>query len=58
MIDNGKPLYALHRGTRLELPTDSGADLLRYLKQAAALDPPPSPLLARIGELEAKLATK
>jgi hypothetical protein len=58
VIDNGKPPYALHRGTRLELPTDSATDLLRYLKQAAALDPPPSPLLARIGELEANLATK
>lgn len=58
VIDSGKPPYALHRGTRLELPTDSGADLLRYLKLAAALDPQPSPLLARIGELEAKQAAK
>jgi TPR repeat protein len=53
VIENGKA-YALHRGTRLELPTDSGKDMLRYLKQAAALDPPPSPLLKRISELEAK----
>ena len=41
--------------TRLELPSDAGKDLLRYLKQAAALDPPPSPLSKRIAELEARL---
>lgn len=54
VIENGKPPYVLHRGTRLELPKDAGADLLRYLKEAAALDPPPSPLLKRIANLEAK----
>ena len=54
VIENGKP-YVLHRGTRLELPTDTGKDLLRYLKAAAALDPPPSPLVKRIAELESKL---
>jgi hypothetical protein len=56
VIENGKP-YILHRGTRLELPTDTGKDLLRYLKQAAALDPPPSPLTKRIAVLEVTLAT-
>jgi hypothetical protein len=55
VIENGKPPYVLHRGTRLELPTDTGKDLLRYLKAAAALDPPPSPLAKRIAELESKL---
>jgi TPR repeat protein len=54
VIENGKPPYVLHRGTRLELPKDAGPDLLRYLKEAAALDPPPSPLLKRIESLEAK----
>jgi hypothetical protein len=54
VIENDKP-YVLHHGTRLELPADERNDLLRYLKQAAALDPPPSPLLRRIGELQAKL---
>lgn len=54
VIENGKPPYVLHRGTRLELPKDAGQDLLRYLKEAAALDPPPSPLLKRIADLEAK----
>ncbi len=47
--------YALHRGHGLELPDDeNGPDMLRYLRQAAALDPHPSPLEARIRKLEAK----
>ena len=49
--------YVLHRGTKLDLPTDSGKDMLRYLKEAAALDPAPSPLQKRISELEGKLGT-
>src|SRR5579864_7727483 len=57
VIENGSKPYALHRGTRLELPADSSKDMLRYLKAAAALDPPPSPLLRRIGVLEGKLGT-
>jgi TPR repeat protein len=58
LIVDGQKLYALHRGTRLELPKDDGTDMLRYLKQAAALDPEPSPLAARIQVLEAKLASQ
>jgi len=54
VIEHGKP-YALHRGTRLELPADDGPDLLRYLKEAARLDPQPSALLARIQTLEKRL---
>ena len=50
---NGK-LMALHRGVPLELPKDDQEDLLRYLKQAAALDPQPSPLELQIQALEAK----
>jgi hypothetical protein len=38
--------FAQHRGTRLEVP--AGVDLLGYLKAAAALDPPPSPILPLI----------
>jgi hypothetical protein len=53
VIENGKP-YALHRGTKLELPKDSTTDMLRYLKQAAALDPTPSSLSKRIAALESK----
>ena len=42
IIEGGK-YYALHRGHKLELPVDGG-DPLPYLKAAATLDPPPSPL--------------
>lgn len=53
LVEDGKA-WALHRGQKLELPKDDGPDLLRYLKQAAALDPKPSPLEARIAELESR----
>ncbi|HYF01514.1 MAG TPA: metallophosphoesterase [Planctomycetota bacterium] len=53
-LDRGRP-SALHRGRSLELPRDDGLDLLRYLKEAAALDPPPSPLRPAIERLEARL---
>jgi len=53
VIENGRP-FVLHRGTRLELPTDEGKDMLRYLKEASALDPQPSSLRKRIAELESK----
>jgi TPR repeat protein len=53
-IDRGHA-YALHRGQGLELPKDeNGPDMLRYLQQAASLDPKPSPLLPRIAELQNK----
>jgi hypothetical protein len=53
-IDKGQPV-ALDRGQKLALPTDEdGPDMLRYLKAAAALDPQPSPLAARIEKLEKK----
>ncbi len=49
--------YALHRGQGLQLPKDeNGPDMLRYLQQAAALDPAPSPLLPRIDALRATAA--
>ncbi|HVR85508.1 MAG TPA: protein-tyrosine-phosphatase, partial [Planctomycetota bacterium] len=53
-IERGRA-YALHRGTRLELPRDKD-DLLRYLKEAAALDPQPSSLARQIATLEAALS--
>ncbi|MDA1314391.1 MAG: metallophosphoesterase [Acidobacteria bacterium] len=52
LIENGVP-YTLHRGHKINFPSDSSADLLRYLKQAAALDPTPSPLATVIQQLEA-----
>ncbi len=55
-IDRGHA-YALHRGQGLELPKDeNGPDMLRYLQQAAALDPQPSPLRQKIEELQRKLS--
>jgi hypothetical protein len=52
LIDYGK-LYAVHRSSRLELPSGSGQELVAYLKRAAALDPLPSPLRKLIASLEA-----
>ena len=52
VIEDGKT-YALHRGTKLELPSRRGEALLSYLREASALDPSPSPLLPTIGALEA-----
>lgn len=53
-IDGGKA-FALHRGHKLDLPSDeSGPAMLQYLQQAAALDPQPSPLAQRIEKLEKK----
>ena len=49
-------VYALHRGTKLELPARGGEALLSYLRKASSLDPSPSPLLAAIGVLEASLS--
>jgi hypothetical protein len=54
-IERGK-VRVLHRGKRLALPSDDQLDLLRYFKEAAALDPAPSPLAPRIASLEAALA--
>ncbi len=54
VVENGNA-WVLHRGQKLRLPKDGGPDLLRYLRQAAALDPKPSPLEARITELSNRL---
>jgi hypothetical protein len=54
-IERGK-VRVLHRGKRLELPSDDRLDLLRYLKEAAALDPAPSSLSRQIASLEEALA--
>lgn len=56
LVIEGPHAYVLHRGTKLELPRESGKELLQYLKACAALDPPPSPLAKRIAELESKVA--
>jgi hypothetical protein len=54
VIEKGKP-HTLHRGRPLRLPSDSGPDYLRYLKEAAALEPSPSPLAEKVRELDARL---
>ena len=51
LLEHGQA-YAQHRGKKLPLPADSGAGLLAYLREAAALDPPPSPLGALIKKIE------
>ncbi|MBE0658783.1 MAG: metallophosphoesterase [Bryobacteraceae bacterium] len=48
-------LSAIHRGKRLPLPQGGTAELLAYLKEAAALDPAPSPLTEMISKIEASL---
>ena len=55
LIEDAK-VYSLHRGQKLEIPSDSEEGLLRYLKRAASLDPSPSPLQSAIDQLETKLA--
>ena len=54
LIEKGS-LSAIHRGKRLPLPQGGSAELLAYLKQAAALDPVPSPLAGMISQIEAAL---
>jgi hypothetical protein len=51
VIENGEP-YVLHRGTRLDMPAGGSAELAAFLKRAAELDPPPSPLLPLVRQLE------
>ena len=52
VIEDGVP-YTLHRGHKIKFPSDSAGDFLRYVEEAAALDPAPSPLTSAIQELEA-----
>jgi hypothetical protein len=56
LLIEGDNAYAIHRGKRLPIPSDSGLQLLQYLKHAAALDPKPSPLINLISETESRLA--
>ena len=55
LIESGKA-YAMQRNRRLEIPSDSGERLLRYLKQSARLlNRVPSRLQDTIEELEESL---
>ena len=44
LLVEGDSVSALHRGRKLPLPQGGAAELLAYLRTAAALDPQPSPL--------------
>ncbi len=57
LLEQGRP-YALHRGIKLELPTDGGEGLLKYLRAAASLDPQPSPIANIIEALKKSLQPK
>ena len=56
VVLQGNVAYTLHRGKMLKIPCDSGKEFLEYLRSAAALDPPPSPIEKLILELQKKLA--
>ncbi len=51
LIENGA-VFALHRGEKIEIPTEGGLALLPYLEKAAKLDPQPSPLAQTITQLK------
>ena len=57
LLEHGRP-FALHRGIKLELPTDGGEGLLKYLRAAASLDPQPSPIANFIESLQKTLQPK
>ncbi len=57
LLEDGQA-FALHRNRKVRLPdTDSEVRVLEYLKQAADLDPEPSPLEAKIASIESTLQT-
>lgn len=56
LLIEGEKVYAIHRGKRLPIPEDPGQPLLTYLKNAASLDPEPSPIQKVISDLETLLA--
>ena len=51
VLIEGDRVYAIHRGTKVELP-QSNHEVLPYLKEIAALDPEPSPVLREIQAME------
>ena len=57
LLEDGQA-FALHRNRKVRLPdSDSSIRVLEYLKQAADLDPEPSPLEAKIASIESTLQT-
>ena len=57
LLQEGDNAYAIHRGQKIALPTDTGAGLLAYLKKALSLEPPGSTLAKYVAEVEAALAS-
>ena len=60
VLIEGERAWAIHRGVKIELP-QSNEDVLPYLREVAALDPDPSPVLEEIqarelGEVEKPVA--
>jgi hypothetical protein len=54
VLEDGKA-FALHRGKLLELPEEGGAPLVRYVREAAALEPDPAKLQELARRLEAEV---
>jgi hypothetical protein len=52
LLIEGEKVYAIHRGKHLPIPDKPGQPLLNYLKQAASLDPQPSPIEKIIAAIE------
>ena len=57
LLLEGGSAYAIHRGQKIALPTDTGAGFLAYLKKALSLEPPGSTLAKYVAEVEAALAS-
>jgi hypothetical protein len=58
LVQEGKMTYAVHRGTRIALPSDAAEDLARYLKSTVELEPSGSALAKHLAGVEAALASK
>jgi hypothetical protein len=58
LVQELKMTYAVHRGARIPFPEDAAADLARYLKRTAELEPMGSALAKHLAEVEAALTEK
>jgi hypothetical protein len=54
VIESGRA-YALHRGRKVALPEDPGADVLRYVREIAALEPASAPIAKLMESVAASL---
>jgi len=59
LVQEGDTVYAVHRGNKVLLPIgEAAADLTRYLKNTAALEPMGSALAQHLADVEAALSKK